>query len=57
MEYTYKILSNFITGAVIENMIRRLPDNNDIPFDLDNTSYRAYLKWLAEGNTPLPADE
>jgi hypothetical protein len=25
--------------------------------DLDNTDYQAYLKWVAEGNTPLPADE
>jgi len=24
---------------------------------LDNTDYQAYLKWVAEGNTPLPADE
>ena len=25
-------------------------------FDPDNTDYQAYLKWLAEGNTPLPAE-
>ena len=56
MDYTYKILSNFITGAVIENMVRRLPDNADIPFDPANTDYQAFLLWKAEGNTPEPAD-
>ena len=35
----------------------RLSDNSFIPFDPDNTDYQAYLKWVSEGNTPLPADE
>lgn len=28
-----------------------------IPFDPANTDYQAYLKWLEEGNEPLPAEE
>jgi hypothetical protein len=28
-----------------------------IPFDLANTDYQEYLKWVAEGNTPTLADE
>jgi hypothetical protein len=35
----------------------RIYDNACIPFDPDNMDYQAYLKWLEEGNTPLPADE
>jgi hypothetical protein len=27
-----------------------------IPFCEGNTDYQAYLKWLAKGNTPLPAE-
>lgn len=29
---------------------------SSIPFSSDNTDYQAYLKWLEEGNQPLPAD-
>jgi hypothetical protein len=26
-------------------------------FDPANTDYQEYLKWIAEGNQPLPAEE
>ena len=38
--------------------ILRIADNAFIPLNApDNTDYQAYLRWLEEGNTPLPAEE
>jgi predicted RNA-binding protein associated with RNAse of E/G family len=50
----YKLLKDPVSGNV--NAV--LKDGYmTIPFAPDNTDYQAYLKWLDEGNTPLPADE
>jgi len=48
-----KIKSPYNNG---ESVVFRIQDNAFIPFDPANTDYKEYLKWLAEGNTPLPAD-
>jgi hypothetical protein len=37
-------------------VVKRIADNAFIPFDPANTDYEKYLEWLAEGNTPEPAE-
>lgn len=54
----YKLLKdpidNRVYGAIKDN---RDGTTVSFCFNPDNRDYQAYLKWLAEGNQPLPADE
>jgi hypothetical protein len=51
----YKQYKNHL-GEIADGIVRTT-DGACIPFDPDNTDYQAYLEWVAEGNTPLPADQ
>jgi hypothetical protein len=47
--------SNNLNGEFVS--IVKLDSNLHIPLDPANTDYQAYLKFLEDGGTPLPADE
>jgi hypothetical protein len=49
----YKLLMN---GEGEINTVFNRASNSYIPFDENNTDYRNYLAWVAEGNTPEPPD-
>ena len=51
----YQLVQN--TPMVKANTVKRLSDGAFIPIDPANSDYQQYLEWLAEGNTPLPAEE
>jgi len=49
-----------VNSTMGNTCIRQTSDNGQvllIPVNPDNTDYQAYLRWLEEGNTPLPAEE
>ena len=52
----YQVVSTFLDGKAI---LRTNEDGSVTSFLMDSESpnYQEYLKWLAEGNTPEPADE
>ena len=50
-------LTPIANGEQEHQSVKRLQDNAVIPFHEANTDYQEYLEWVAEGNTPEPADE
>ena len=50
-------LCNLGIGQTEPTSVIRLLDGACIPFDPANTDYQEYLKWVALGNEPLPADK
>lgn len=53
----YKLNNNWYTKKPVSvNLYENDVFLISIPFDPANTDYQEYLKWLEEGNQPLPAD-
>ena len=50
---TYKLIKD-----PIDKTVRSVLKDSSyfVPFDEANTDYQEYLEWVAEGNTPDPAD-
>jgi hypothetical protein len=51
----YKLFNDAKTNELCSVLNKQT--NTSIPINPANTDYQQYLKWLAEGNTPTPADE
>jgi hypothetical protein len=52
----YKLIKEINGEVTCINKSMSNGTNISIPLDPDNTDYQTYLKWVAEGNTPEPAE-
>jgi hypothetical protein len=53
----YKLFKDEITNTIACVQLEKDGYLISIPLDPANTDYQQYLKWVEEGNSPLPADE
>jgi hypothetical protein len=55
----YKIIKIMHNDIEQTHIIQDRGNNEftSFPADENNTHYQAYLKWLEQGNTPLPVEE
>ena len=51
----YKLMADIFTNEAVG--VKRLSDGAGIPFDPANRDFAEYLRWLEEGNEPLPAEQ
>ena len=54
---SYKKCTPTFPNVIESGAVIRKSDGACIPPDPANTDYQAYLKFLADGGQPLPADE
>ena len=52
----YRVSQHESDQGVKHTSIIRIADGAGIPTDPANRDYQEYLKWVAEGNTPQPAE-
>lgn len=58
----YKLIRSNLSDKIVQ--VNKIVENEDgktitmsIPLNKDNRDYQEYLEWVAEGNTPEPAEE